>query len=209
MLGAIALGVPLSIWGALYPGNTWLQVGPVLVVLLLAIPLLRRWPVSNPAASCICAFLLLHMVGARWSYSFVPYDDWFNGLLGISLGELMGWQRNMFDRLVHLIFGGLAMPVLVEIAARHARLPKGTSLIFALLLVLGLSSLYEVFEWSLTMALAPEDAGAYNGEQGDPYDSQKDMAWAALGALLMLPVASRHAKRFINGSAAERTIGND
>ena len=29
MLAAVALGVPLSAWGALYPGNTWLQVGPV------------------------------------------------------------------------------------------------------------------------------------------------------------------------------------
>ncbi|MFM6933501.1 MAG: DUF2238 domain-containing protein [Novosphingobium sp.] len=47
-----------------------------------------------------------------------------------------------------------------------------------------------MFEWSLTMAMAPADAGAYNGEQGDRFDSQKDMAVAALGALIaLLPAA--------------------
>jgi putative membrane protein len=34
------------------------------------------------------------------------------------------------------------------------------------------------------MVLSPEDAGEYNGEQGDIWDAQKDVSLALLGALL-------------------------
>jgi putative membrane protein len=57
--------------------------------------------------------------------------------------------------------------------------------------VLAVGGLYEIFEWSLTLALAPEDAGAYNGEQGDMFDAQKGMALAGLGAVLTVPLVRR------------------
>ena len=46
------------------------------------------------------------------------------------------------------------------------------------------SALYEIFEWLLTVLMAGPDALAYNGQQGDPWDPQKDMALATLGAVL-------------------------
>ncbi len=188
MLGAIALGIPVSAVGALYPSNTWLQVGPVALLLPFSIAALRRWPISNAAAACITLFVLLHLIAARWSYSFVPYQDW---LRTAGLGEPAphsGFERNMFDRLVHFAFGLLAVLPFCEIAGRHGGLTKRQALSGALLFVLAVGGLYEIFEWSLTVTLAPADAGAYNGEQGDMFDSQKDMAIAALGALLAIPV---------------------
>jgi len=50
--------------------------------------------------------------------------------------------------------------------------------------VLAISALYEIFEWLLTLTMEGSVATAYNGQQGDPWDAQKDMALAALGALL-------------------------
>lgn len=44
--------------------------------------------------------------------------------------------------------------------------------------------MYEVFEWVLTLTMRGELAQAYNGQQGDPWDAQKDMALAAAGALM-------------------------
>ena len=181
MAAAVALGIPLSGIGAIYPHNTWLQVGPVALLLPVAIVALRRWPLSNASALCITLFVLLHLFAARWSYSFVPYREW--------LGTL-DTGRNMFDRLVHFLFGLLAVLPFAEIAIRYrGRVPK-SALIGAIGFVLAVGGLYEIFEWSLTMAMAPADAGAYNGEQGDRFDSQKDMAVAALGALIaLLPAA--------------------
>lgn len=186
MLGAIALGIPLSAIGAIYPTNTWLQVGPVALLLPMAVIALRRWPIGNRSAGCIAAFVLLHLFAARWSYSFVPYDAWLGGI-----DSTLGFQRNMFDRLVHFLFGLLAIDPIVELGTRYWRLTRRMALIFAVLFVLAMGGFYEIFEWTLTLTLAPADAGAYNGEQGDIFDAQKDMALAALGALLALPFAQR------------------
>lgn len=186
LLALIALGVPLSAIGAIYPANTWLQVGPVALGLPLAAYLLRRWPISNAAALCMAGFVMLHLLAARWSYSFVPYDDWL-AVLGVSdLAADGPTRRNMFDRLVHFLFGLLCVLPLAEVGLRHGGLSLRVALAFAVLIVLAFGGLYEVFEWGLTLTLAPGEAGAYNGEQGDRYDAQKDMAIAALGACITL-----------------------
>ncbi|HEX4847509.1 MAG TPA: DUF2238 domain-containing protein, partial [Novosphingobium sp.] len=181
LFALIALAIPLSAFGARYPENTWLQVGPVALLLPAAWWALRRYPISDAAAGCLAAFVLLHLFAARWSYSFVPYDHWLPGL-----GSAFGFERNMFDRLVHFLFGVLAVLPFAEIATRHGGLSLRAALWAAMAFVLAVGGLYEIFEWTLTLALAPEDAGAYNGEQGDRFDAQKDMAIAAFGAILAL-----------------------
>lgn len=190
LFGVIALGIPLSAIGALYPGNTWLQVGPVALALPLAAWALNRWPLSNASAACITAFILLHLFAARWSYSFVPYREWLVWSGGAATG------RNMFDRLVHFAFGALAVLPVAEVGQRYHALGRRTALAVAVLFVLAVGGLYEIFEWSLTMTMAPADAGAYNGEQGDPFDSQNDMAMAAIGALIaIIPARTALANR--------------
>ncbi|MEP1422466.1 MAG: DUF2238 domain-containing protein, partial [Erythrobacter sp.] len=151
MLATIAVGVPLSAWGATYPANTWLQVGPVALMFPVAYWALRRWPVSNASAACMAAFVILHLFAARWSYSLVPYDDWTNG----SISALFGWERNHFDRLVHFAFGVLAMPPMVEMGARNWGMKKRLACVFAVTFVFAFGGVYEIFEWTLTLALAP------------------------------------------------------
>jgi putative membrane protein len=189
MLAAVAVGIPLSAIAALYPSNTWLQVGPVALLIPLAIQALRRWPLSNAAAGCVAVFALLHLFAAHWTYSYVPYDRW------LPIDSALGFERNMFDRLVHFLFGLLVVLPFAELAMRHAGLTLRAALVGALLFVLAAGSLYEIFEWTLTITLSPHDAGAYNGEQGDRFDGQKDMTLAAFGALLAAVPAARRLKR--------------
>ena len=40
------------------------------------------------------------------------------------------------------------------------------------------SMIYELFEWLLTIVMTPDAADNYNGQQGDMWDAQKDMAMA-------------------------------
>ena len=53
------------------------------------------------------------------------------------------------------------------------------------------SRVYEWLEWGIARAQSPEAAEAYNGQQGDIWDAQKDMALAALGAIVVLAVRRR------------------
>jgi putative membrane protein len=197
LLGLLALAIPLSGWGALYPRNTWLQLGPCVLLLLVALPLLHRFPLSIAGLRNIVLFLLLHVIAARWSYSFVPYDAWIRWLIGWSPDEAFGFGRNMFDRLVHLCFGLLAIRPVREIAARHFGLSPRASLYVAPEFVLAFSAVYEIFEWQLAVAMDPADAEAYNGQQGDIFDAQKDMTLAAIGALIATCLQWLQDKRFV------------
>jgi putative membrane protein len=180
LIGFVLIGVPLSAWDAVYPPNTWLQVGPVALAVAFAIPVLRRWPLSNASVACIGAFLLLHLFAARWTYSDVPYNQWF----GVNIDATLGFGRNMFDRLVHFAFGALAVIPVCEVSERYGNATRRVALGNAVMFVLAIGAVYEIFEWLLAVAMDPVSAELYNGQQGDAFDAQKDMAIALLGAAI-------------------------
>ena len=57
------------------------------------------------------------------------------------------------------------------------------AIVMAWLLVQAGSMIYEIFEWQLTVW--SEQGDAYNGQQGDIWDAQKDMMLAMIGSTLM------------------------
>lgn len=183
---ACLAGVPLSAVGAVYPPNTWLQVGPVVVGAGLAWWALRRWPVSNASVAWVCGFVLLHLFAARWTYSDVPYDAWGRVAFGFSIDAALGFERNMFDRLVHFASGLCFARPLVEIGMRYGRLTRRMAIFVMVLAVLAIGALYEIFEWMLTIGMNAEAADQYNGQQGDMFDAPKDMAMALAGSLAAL-----------------------
>ncbi|MGQ2929999.1 MAG: DUF2238 domain-containing protein [Sphingopyxis sp.] len=174
-----------------YPEVALLQHIPTLVFLLASPSLLRRWPLSTAAFACIIAFLALHTLGGRYAYSNVPYDDWARALTGTTLSDAFGWTRNHYDRLVHFAFGALSVVPVAEIARRWGGLTPRGAILAVLGWVLAISCLYEMFEWLLTIVAAGATADRYNGQQGDIWDAQKDMALATLGAILVLVTPSR------------------
>lgn len=184
LLALVAIGIPLSGWDAVYPPNTWLQVGPIAILLLAAIPLLRQFPLSTASVSCFAGFLLMHLLAARWTYSDVPYVAWGKTLADFDIDAAFGFKRNMFDRLVHFTFGVLFVFPVIEIFNRHCAQSHRMALFSTIMFVLGASAVYEIFEWLLAVFMSPEAAEAYNGQQGDMFDSPKDMAMAMLGALI-------------------------
>ena len=173
-----------------YPELAPLQHAPTVLVCLVAPWLLRRWPLSTGAVALIWIFLLLHTLGGRYIYSYVPYNGWFAAATGSKLSALFGVARNGYDRLVHLAFGLLLTPVIAEVARRHGGLGCRSAWLLGFAMIGLISALYEIFEWLLTIALAPDMAEGYNGQQGDMWDPQKDMAIAQLGSLAVLLVAA-------------------
>ena len=184
LLAALTALAIASCIRAPYPREMYLQHLPTVAAIVALAILPRRYELSDASFTCLVAFLALHVLGARYLYSNVPYDRWSQAILGFSLTGRFHLRRNHYDRLVHLCFGLLWVQPVWEVAHRHFRIPERFARYQAVELVMAASMLYEVFEWSLTMLLSPADAGAYNGEQGDLWDAQKDMALALAGALL-------------------------
>jgi putative membrane protein len=185
MIVALAIAVALANIRQPYPDIAPLQHLPTVLLILAAPWLLRRWPLSDGSVGCILAFFLLHTLAGRYTYSNVPYDAWGRALLGVSIDRTFGLVRNDFDRLVHLSFGLFAIRPFAEIARRHGGMGGRAAILSGFLFVGAISALYEIFEWLITIVLAPGMADEYNGQQGDAWDSQKDMAIALVGAFIV------------------------
>lgn len=177
-----------SLIHAPFPEQMYLQHIPTVIALVAWPVVARRFPLTNTAASCLSMFLLLHIVAARYIYSYVPYDAWSRALLGFSITEHFGFRRNHFDRLVHFSFGALWVRPIWEVCVRYLKVRRSFAYYVAFEFVLAFSMLYELVEWALTLVMAGPDANAYNGQQGDMWDAQKDMACALIGALVALIV---------------------
>lgn len=160
------------------------QLGTLLFLALILVAY-RYWYISSRSYVLAVIFLFIHIIGARYLYSYVPYDDWTQQLFGVQLGEFFGWQRNMYDRLVHFSYGLLLFNAMVE-SAKFIFKIRSVKLLIAIALMMNMSSslLYELIEWGIATTLSPEAAEAYNGQQGDIWDAHKDMALALLGGLI-------------------------
>ena len=182
-----------------FPQTAPLHHAPTFALLLFLPGTLRRWPLSNGAVGCILLFFALHTIGARWTYTDVPYDAWARALTGGTVSEAFGFTRNHWDRMVHLSYGLLAVFPVWEALRRHFGLSHRLALYIAVESVLAVSALYEIFEWGLSRAVAGDLAERYNGQQGDVWDAQKDMGLAFLGALAACLWVARRKGRLDDG----------
>ncbi|WP_180058267.1 DUF2238 domain-containing protein [Acinetobacter sp. YH12227] len=160
------------------------QIGTVLMLIVL-ITCLYKIGLNLISFWLYIGFLLIHIIGAHYLYSYVPYSDWTESLLGFNLDQTMDWSRNMYDRLVHLAYGIFLYPFFYRLF--QVWLPTLSAKVLFLLViqfVMATSLFYEWIEWLIAIGLSPEEAENYNGQQGDIWDAHKDMLLATLGAMI-------------------------
>ena len=175
----VALGISPSDRG------TWLLENALVVGLLAVLWFSRRtFRFSDASLYLILLFLALHAVGSHYTYSDVPYDAWWQSLTGHSLNEALGWKRNHFDRLVHFSYGLLLAYPIREFFLRVVEVRGFWGYFLPLDVTLSTSALYELVEWGAAELFGGDLGMHYLGTQGDVWDSHKDMALAALGALI-------------------------
>lgn len=193
----IYLGVLL--WSAVSPKDyfTWfLEVLPALVALPLMLATRRRFPLTPLAYGLVLVHAVILMVGGHYTYAEVPLFDW--------LKEVFHWRRNNYDKLGHLAQGFvpaiLAREILLRLSVIRGR---GWLAFFVLCFCLALSAAYELIEWGVAVA-SGDSAVAFLATQGDEWDTQSDMGFALLGALLALAGLSRLHDRQLAAHAGGR-----
>lgn len=169
----------------IYPHEQFLQhAGTILLLIPLTSDLIKN-KLPTSAFVGIALFTILHVIGARYIYSYVPYKDWAISL-GIVGSDYFQDSRNHYDRFVHFSFGVLLFPYLTYISKKWLNQQRWVAIIMAWLMIQTGSMIYELFEWLLTVVMTSEEADNYNGQQGDIWDAQKDMALAMIGSTMML-----------------------
>jgi putative membrane protein len=170
----------------LYPAD-WLLEN---ILVIVAVPLLVRGyferPFSDAAYTGLFVFLVLHEIGAHYTYSEVPYDDWSVTITGYSINDLLGWERNHYDRLVHFLYGFLLTGAAWEMLGSLLVERPPWRYVLTFCFMLSLSALYELIEAGAAFLFGRDLGIAYLGTQGDVWDAQKDMAAACAGTLVAL-----------------------
>lgn len=167
-------------------GDWALENALVAVIVLMLTATHRVFPLSRLSYTLIFIFLVLHEIGAHYTYSLVPYDNGFRFLFGFSLNEVLGFQRNHFDRAVHFCYGLLLAYPIREVFIRIASVRGFWGYFLPLDITMSTSMMFELFEWGAAEFFGGNLGVTYLGTQGDIWDAQKDMALASLGALIAM-----------------------
>jgi putative membrane protein len=167
--------------------TVWLTENTITVIAVLAVAgTYSRWPVSDFSYSLVAVFLVLHTIGAHYTYARVPYDEVARVGSGVGLNEIFGWTRNHYDRLVHFAYGLLIAYPAYELLELYAGLAGAWSYVLSPALIMATSMAFEVIEWWAAEILGGPAGSDYVGAQGDPWDAQKDMALATGGAVVAM-----------------------
>ena len=153
----------------------------------VAVPFLvfQQWrrPFRPGTNALLLIFLCLHAVGAHFTYAEVPYDAWAQKLTGHTVSDLLHWDRNHFDRLVHFAYGALVVPAAKELYARHVATSELMLNLIAIQFIVATSAAYELIEWGAVLVVDQDLGMAYLGIQGDVWDAHKDVLLASVGAI--------------------------
>jgi putative membrane protein len=177
----------LVFWGAmgLTPLDTqnWMLSSILPLTFVGALILGRRAvPLSVVSYALISGFLMLHTVGAHYTYAQVPLGRWLESVLAL--------ERNHFDRVVHFAFGLLLTYPLLEVVGRLTAARRMVSFFLVFMTQLGLAGAWEIIESWVAQSIRPDLGTAFLGAQGDPWDAQRDMLAATCGTVVALLVTA-------------------
>lgn len=174
------------LWSGINPKDQFTWFLEVLPALIGGVALLATYR-SFRLTPLLYFFILIHclvlMVGGHYTYAEVPLFD--------TLKELLGGERNNYDKVGHFFQGFVPALLAREILLRKAVVNGRRWLnLFIVSICLAFSAFYELIEWWVALA-SGEDAEAFLGTQGYIWDTQSDMALALVGALVSLLLLAR------------------
>ena len=184
------------IWLAINPKDvaTWgLEVSPAVIGLILIIWTYKKFPLTELLYILILIHCVILMIGGHYTYAEVPLFD--------HIKPLFGFERNNYDKIGHFMQGFMPAILAREILIRLEVVNQKSWLnIIIVSICLAFSAFYELIEWFVA-EVSQTGAEAFLGTQGYVWDTQSDMGFALLGAIIALLILSRvhdrHLERLI------------
>lgn len=163
---------------------------PMMCIVLVLVLTYRRFQFSNAAYAIMSVLVFLHTIGGHYTFERVPFGP---------VSNLIGADRNHFDRLAHFTVGFYAFAVAEFVDVRQLTRSRWLTCLFAIASICSVALAYEIFEWIYAISADPGAGAAFLGSQGDPWDAQKDMLADTLGAIVAtvayIAIAQRRNRR--------------
>ena len=175
--------VAMSLWAGISPNDRavwYAETTPLFIVFFALVFTYKKFKFSSTAYILMSVWLLLHTIGAKYTFAAVPFE-WGNEFLTPIFGD----GRNHFDRLAHFSIGFYAFAMSEWLLRKH-KCTFGTALWFGLFFMMSVAGAYEIIEWLYAVIKGGNAGIEFLGSQGDIWDAQKDMLCDTLGAIFSL-----------------------
>ncbi|GAA3572710.1 DUF2238 domain-containing protein [Snuella lapsa] len=183
----LALLCLLFVWSSIGPYDyfTWfLEVLPAILGILVLVFSFKRFRFTNLIYSLIFIHCTILIVGGHYTYAEVPLFDWIQ--------EVFNQQRNNYDKLGHFAQGFVPAMITREVLVRKQVVNNYKWLNFIVVCIaLAISAAYEFIEWGVSLSTG-EGGDSFLGTQGYIWDTQSDMLYATVGAIMALAFLGKY-----------------
>lgn len=143
----------------------------------------KKYRFTNWTFLSLTVFVILHLFGANLTYEKMAYFTWFSDWFDL--------ERNYYDQVIHFLFGLMVFMPFFEIFY-HQGYSRKLSCLIAFLFISSINSWYEILEWLSMVLFCDAEDCLFLITQGDEWDTQKDMAYAVIGACTSLSIQSMY-----------------
>ena len=189
----IVIFLAVLIWSGIGPKDypTWgLEVFPAVAGAVVLWVTREKFPLTTLVYVLILIHCIILIVGGHYTYAEVPLGDWVR--------DATGGSRNNYDKLGHFVQGFVPAMISRELMIRLKVFNSDAwRNFFIVSFCLGFSAFYELIEWWVAL-LSEEAADSFLGTQGYVWDTQSDMAFALVGAILALMLLAKYHDRQLN-----------
>jgi putative membrane protein len=174
------------LWSIINPkeGFTcFLEIIPAIIGLLILALTFKKFRFTNFTYTLILIHCIILFIGGHYTYAEVPFFDFIK--------EIFHQSRNNYDKLGHFAQGFVPAMIIRELFIRKKVIANESFFNFIIVSIcLAISAAYEWIEWFVSIATG-DGGDAFLGTQGYVWDTQSDMLFATIGAIVALLLFSK------------------
>jgi putative membrane protein len=169
---------------------TWmLEVAPAVIGIIVLIATDKKFQFSRFIYVLMLVHAIVLMIGGHYTYAEVPFFNW--------LRDIGLFSRNNYDKVGHLMQGFVPVLVARELFIRLAVIRgRAWTNFLAVCMAMAISAVYELIEWLVSL-LSGSAGDSFLGTQGYIWDTQSDMWYCLIGALIGAYLVGRYQDRKI------------
>lgn len=174
------------IWSIINPreGFTcFLEIIPAIIGVFILALTFKKFRFTEITYLLILIHCIILFVGGHYTYAEVPLFDYIK--------EVFNQSRNNYDKIGHFAQGLVPAMIIRELFIRKNVISnKGFFNFIIVSICLAISAAYEWIEWAVSLATG-DGGDAFLGTQGYVWDTQSDMLFATIGAIVGLVLFSK------------------
>lgn len=174
------------LWSIINPNEgftCFLEIIPAIIGFVILVFTFKKFRFTNFTYTLILIHCIILFIGGHYTYAEVPFFNYIK--------EIFDQSRNNYDKVGHFAQGFVPAMIIRELFIRKKVISSQSFFNFIIVSIcLAISAAYEWIEWFVSV-ITGEGGDAFLGTQGYVWDTQSDMLFATIGAIIALLLFSK------------------